>query len=42
MLSVGKEYRQTLFRAQYVKNRFTNGAVCVRGDLLRVADGFRC
>ena len=30
VLSVGKEYRQTLFSAQYVKNGFTNGAVvCV-------------
>ena len=27
MVSVGKEYRQTLFSAQYVKNGFTNGAV---------------
>ena len=27
---VGKEYRQTLFSAQYVQNGFTNGAVvCV-------------
>ena len=33
---------QTLFSAQYVKNGFTNGAVVVRGDLSRVADGFRC
>ena len=38
---MGKEYRQTLFSAQYVHNGFTNGAV-VRGDLSRVADGFRC
>ena len=30
VVSVGKEYRQTLFIAQYVKNGFTNGAVvCV-------------
>ena len=30
VVSVGKEYRQTLFSAQYVKNGFTNGAVvCV-------------
>ena len=30
MVSVGKEYRQTLFSAQYVINGFTNGAVvCV-------------
>ena len=35
MVSVGKEYRQTLFSAQYVKKG-------VRGDLSRVADGFRC
>ena len=27
MVSVGKEYRQTLFSAQYVKNGFTSGAV---------------
>ena len=39
MVSVGKEYMQTLFSAQYVQNGFTNGAV---GDLSRVADGFRC
>ena len=26
-MSVGKEYRQTLFSEQYVKNGFTNGAV---------------
>ena len=42
MLSVGKKYRQTLFSAKYVKNGFTNGAVVVRGDLSRVAEGFRC
>ena len=30
MVSVGKEYMQTLFSAQYLKNGFTNGAVaCV-------------
>ena len=30
VVSVGKEYRQTRFSAQYVKNGFTNGAVvCV-------------
>ena len=30
MVSVGKEYRQTLESEQYVKNLFTNGAVvCV-------------
>ena len=30
MVAVGKEYRQTLFKAQYVQNRFTSGAVvCV-------------
>ena len=30
MVSVGKEYMQTLFIEQYVKNEFTNGAVvCV-------------
>ena len=27
VVSVGKEYRQILFSAQYVKNGFTNGAV---------------
>ena len=45
MVSVGKEYRQTLFSAQYVNNGFTDGAVVcsgVRGDLSRVAGGFRC
>ena len=43
MVCVGKEYRQTLFSVQYVKNGFTNGAVvCVIGDLSWVADGFRC
>ena len=37
MVSVGKEYRRTLFSAQYVNNGFTNGeVVCV------VTDGFRC
>ena len=36
---VGKEYRPTLFSAQYVKKLFSNG-VC--GDLLRVTDSFRC
>ena len=30
VVPVGKEYRKTLFSAQYVKNGFTNGAVvCV-------------
>ena len=30
MVYVGKQYRQTLFRVQYVKNGFTRGAVvCV-------------
>ena len=37
--TVGKEYRQTLFSAQYAKNGFSSG-MC--GDLSRVADGFRC
>ena len=41
MVSVGKEYRQTLFSAQYVKHGFTRGGG-VRGDLSRVADGFNC
>ena len=35
---MGKEYRQTLFSAQYVKT----DSQTVRGDLSRVADGFRC
>ena len=34
MVSVGKVYRQPLLSAQYVKSRFTRGAV--------VVDGFRC
>ena len=39
MVSVRKEYKQTLFSAQYIKNGFTNGAVvCV----VRVVDNFRC
>ena len=42
VVSVGKEYRQTLFSAQYVKNGFTNGAVAGSGDLSQVGDGFRC
>ena len=39
MLSVEKEYRQTLCIAQYVQNEFING---VHGDLSRIADGFKC
>ena len=39
MVYVGKDCRQTLFSAQYVKSGFTSG-VC--GDLLLVVDGFRC
>ena len=43
MVSVGKEYRQTLFSAQYVKKKYIHKRCSgVRGDLLRVADGFRC
>ena len=41
-MSVGKEYRQTLFSAQYVQNGITNGAVVCVIDLSQVADGFRC
>ena len=37
VVSVGKEYRQTLFCVHYVKNDSR-----VRDDLSRVADGFRC
>ena len=33
---MGKEYKQTLLSAQYVKSAFTSG------DLLLVVDGFRC
>ena len=39
---MGKEYRQTLFRAQYVKQWINKRCSGVRGNLLRVADGFRC
>ena len=43
MVSVGKEYRQTLFSAQYVKKKWIHKRCSgVRGDLLRIADGFRC
>ena len=41
MVSEGKEYRQSLFSAQYVKNGFINGALVLRGDLSRVADRFQ-
>ena len=42
-MSVGKECRQTLFSAQYVKKKWIRKRCSgVRGDLLRVADGFRC
>ena len=40
IVNSGKEYRQTMFSAQYVNSGFTSGGVC--GDLSRVADGFRC
>ena len=36
-----KEYRRTLFSAQYVKWIYKRCSG-VRGDLSRVADGFRC
>ena len=39
MVSVGKEYRQTLFSAQYIKKWIHKRC---SGDLSRVADGFRC
>ena len=42
MVSVGKEYRRTLFSAQYVKKWIHKWCSGVRGDLSRVADGFRC
>ena len=43
MVSVGKEYRQTVFSAQYVyKKRIHKRCSGVRGDLSRVAGGFRC
>ena len=43
MVSVGKEYRQTLFSGQYVKKKLIHKRCSgVRGDLSRVADGFRC
>ena len=42
MVSVGKEYMQTLFSAQYVKKMIHKRCSGVRGDLSRVADGFRC
>ena len=44
MVSVGKEYRQTLLSAQYVNKKKEIHKRCsgVHGDLSRVADGFRC
>ena len=42
MVSVGKEYRQTLFSGQYVKKCIHKRYSGVRGDLSRVADGFIC
>ena len=39
---MGKEYRQTLLSAQYVKKWIHKRCSGVRGDLSRVADGFRC
>ena len=42
MVSVGKEYRQTLFSAQYEKKWIHKRCIGVRGDVSRVADGFRC
>ena len=37
MVTVVKEYRQTLFSPQYVKNGFTNGAVVTCRGLLTVS-----
>ena len=42
MVSVEKGYKQTLFSAQYVKKMIHKRYSGVRGDLSRVADGFRC
>ena len=42
MVSVGKEHRQTLFSAQYVKKMDSQRCSGVHGDLSRVADGIRC
>ena len=41
MVSGGKEYRRTLFSAPYEK-LIHKRCSAVRGDLSRVADGFRC
>ena len=38
MVSVGKEYRQTLVYKKWIHKRCRG----VRGHLSRVADGFRC
>ena len=37
-----ERHRQTLFSAQYVKKWIHKRCSGVRGDLSRVADGFRC
>ena len=42
MVSVGKEYRRTLFSAQYVKKMIHKRCNGVCGHLSQVADGFRC
>ena len=42
MVSVGKEYRQILFSAHVKKKWIHKRCSGVRGDLSRVADGFRC
>ena len=39
---VGKEYRRTLFSAQYIKKMIHKRCSGVHGDLSLVADGFRC
>ena len=39
---MGKEYRQTLFSAQYLKKWIDKRCTGVRGDLSRVADSFGC
>ena len=42
MVSVGKEDRQTLFSATVCQKWIHKQCSGVRGDLSRVADGFRC
>ena len=42
MVSVGKEYRKTLFQCTVCKKWIHKRCSGVRGDLSRVADSFRC